>query len=251
MPYLGGGLHLLIALFFAVHVVRTGRELYWLFILLFFPLLGSAVYFFAVFLPEMRLHHGVRRAATAAANTLDPGKELREAERAFQLTPTAQNQMRLANALLQAGAADKAAEHFEACLKGPFANDLEIRFGAARARVQSGHAAAAIELLEPIRRQNPDFRQEQTALLLARAYALAGRQEEARTEFTYAVTRFGSLEARVEYALWALAKGDTATANEQYDEVQRAMRHWGKHSRAMHKTLIKRLEAAFAAGRKS
>ena len=33
MPIAGLGLHLLIALFFAVHAVRSGRELYWLLIL--------------------------------------------------------------------------------------------------------------------------------------------------------------------------------------------------------------------------
>lgn len=251
MPYFGGGIHLIIAIFFAVHVVRTGKEYYWLFILFFFPLLGSAVYFFAVYLPDMRLHHGVRRATSAAFRSLDPGKDLRLAERAYEHTPTAQNQMRLATALLEAGQAERAAENFDTCLKGPLANDLEIRFGAARARVECGHAAAALELLEPIRKDHPDFRQEQTALLMARAYAQAGRQEEARNEFTFAVTRFGGIEARVEYAIWALGVGDEATANQQYDEVQQVIKSWGRQSLALHRDTIKRLEAAFAGGRKA
>src|SRR5271169_3342802 len=100
MQFMGIGIHVLIALFFAVHVVRTGREMYWLLILFAFPLLGSIVYFFAIYLPDTRLHHGLHRATAAAVNTLDPGKELREAERAFDLIPTAKNQMRFANALL-------------------------------------------------------------------------------------------------------------------------------------------------------
>ena len=245
MPYFGGGLHLLIAIFFAVHVVRTGREYYWLFILFFFPLLGSAVYLFAVYLPDMRLHHGVRRATSAAFSALDPGKDLRVAERAFEHTPTAQNQMRLANALLEAGEAERASEHFDACLKGPLANDLEIRFGAAKARVQCGRGGAALELLEAVRKQHPEFRQEQTALLLARAYALASRPEDARNEFTCAVTRFGGLEARVEYAIWARSLGDMDTANAQYEEVQRVIKGWGKQSLALHRPTLKRLEAAF------
>jgi hypothetical protein len=44
MPIVGLGLHLLIALFFAVHAVRSGQQLFWLFILFSFPLLGSVVY---------------------------------------------------------------------------------------------------------------------------------------------------------------------------------------------------------------
>jgi hypothetical protein len=250
MPFMGIGIHVLIALFFAFHVIRTGREMYWLLILFAFPLLGSIVYFFAVYLPDTRMHHGVRRATAAAFKTLDPGKELRDAERAFDMTPTAQNEMRLANALLEAGAASQAAQHFEACLKGPFANDLEIRFGAAKARLLNGQGATAIELTEPIRRQNPDFRPEQVALLLARAYALEGKQQNARTEFVSAITRYGSVEARAEYAIWALGMGDMDAAAEQNKELERSMKYWNKYTRTLYKPLMKRLEDAFAAARK-
>ena len=45
MPYLGAGAHIIIAIFFAIHAVRTGQNNYWLFILLAFPFLGSVVYF--------------------------------------------------------------------------------------------------------------------------------------------------------------------------------------------------------------
>ena len=43
MPIFGLGLHILIAIFFAIHAIRTGREMYWLLILFMFPLLGSIV----------------------------------------------------------------------------------------------------------------------------------------------------------------------------------------------------------------
>lgn len=246
MPFIGLGLHLVIAVFFAIHAVRTHKDMYWLLILFSFPLLGSVVYLFAVYLPDSRLQHTVRKTAASAARALDPGRELREAREAFDLTPTAQNQMRLANALLAAGEAAQAAGHFEACLKGPFANDPEIRLGAARARFHEGQIASAIQLVESIRQETPDFRPEQISLLLAQAYGYAGRNEEARTEFATAVNRFGSLEAKVEFALWALRTGDRETANIQYRDIEGAMRHWNKHTRSLNKPLVRRLEQAFA-----
>ena len=141
MPFIGLGLHVLVALFFAVHAMRSRQQMYWLIILFSFPLLGSIVYFFAIYLPNSRLEYGARKVVAAAAKSIDPTRELREARTDFEYTPTAQNQMRLASALLEAGVAEEAARNYEACLKGPFASDREIKFCAARAFVESGRYA--------------------------------------------------------------------------------------------------------------
>ncbi len=114
MPFAGLGLHFIVALFFAVHVVRTGQQMYWLIILFSFPLLGSLVYFLAIYLPNSRLQRGARKMVTTVAKTLDPTRELREAREAFDYTPTAQNQMRLAAALLESDQAAEAATNLAA-----------------------------------------------------------------------------------------------------------------------------------------
>ena len=58
MPFLGLGLHVIVALFFAIHAMRSGQQMYWLIILFSFPLLGSVVYFVAIYLPSSRLEAG-------------------------------------------------------------------------------------------------------------------------------------------------------------------------------------------------
>ena len=135
MPFAGLGLHVVIAILCAIHAVRTRQQMYWLFILFAFPLLGSLVYFFAIYLPNSRLERGAMKAVASAVKAIDPTREVREARAALEDAPTAQNQMRLASALLEVGEAEAAAQQYEACLKGPFASDVEIRYGAARAFV--------------------------------------------------------------------------------------------------------------------
>src|SRR4051812_20157116 len=183
MPFAGLGLHLLVAVFFAVHALRSGQNMYWLIILFSFPLLGSIVYFVVVYLPNSRLERGARKAVARAARALDPGRELREARAALDDTPTAQNLMRLAAALLEAGQPDEAVTQYQACLKGPFANDPEIRFGAARALLAAGHPAGAAGHLQFIRGSQPEYRAERVSLLLAECLATAGRSQEARSEY--------------------------------------------------------------------
>lgn len=244
MPFLGLGVHVLIALYFAVHALRSGQQMYWLIILFSFPLLGSIVYFLAIYLPNSRLEYGARKVVVAAARSLDPTRELREASAAFAYTPTAQNQMRLAQAQLEAGAAEEAATNYEACLKGPFAADREIKYCAARAFVESGRYARAITHLEEIRAADSNFRAEQISLLIARALAGAGRHQEAKIEFDAAADRFGSFEAHAEYAVWAITAGDSATAARLQAELDRAIKRWNKHTRELNMPLIRRLNAA-------
>lgn len=242
---LGIGLHVLVAIFFAVHAIRSRQQMYWLMILFMFPLLGSVVYFFGVYLPNSRLEHGARKVMAGAAKVLDPTRELREAREAFDFTPTAQNQMRLANAQLEAGDAEGAAASYAACLQGVFANDPDIRFGAARASFACGRHAETLEHLERLRRGDPNFRAEATSLLMARALAGAGRPE-ARAEFEAAVNRHGSFEAKAEFAIWAANAREYQLAHRLQNELQATMDRWNRHTHAMNLPLVRRLEAAFA-----
>ena len=78
MPILGI-LDIAIAIFFAVHAVRTGRQMYWIMILIIAPFLGSLIYFFAEYLPEMRHSTVARKSARVVKSIVDPNRELREA----------------------------------------------------------------------------------------------------------------------------------------------------------------------------
>ncbi|MES2152000.1 MAG: hypothetical protein V4508_19660 [Pseudomonadota bacterium] len=244
MTIFGLGIHILIAIYFAIHAVRTGRELYWVVLLFMFPGIGSLVYFFAVYLPQSRLQHGLRKAGTVVKNSLDPGRDLRDAQQAFDLTPTAHNQMRLAQALLAAGMVAQAVEQYDACLRGPFAKDAEIGLGAAQARLAHKQPQAAIELLLALGTNHPGFRPEQVGLLLAKSYDAAGLQAEAGSQFEQLVARFAGVELRAEYALWALAQGQQGLAERQMVEIEHARKHMSKHTRSLHVDLLRRLDAA-------
>jgi hypothetical protein len=245
MPFAAAGLYFALAIFCAIHVVRTRQNMYWLFILFGFPLLGSLVYFFAVYFPNSRLQRQAMKTVAAAARAIDPQREVREARAAFEDTPTAQNQMRLAAALLDVGDAAQAVRQYEDCLRGPFAADPEIRLGAARAYVECGRHADALRHLEPLRREHPDFRPEPAALLLARALAGSARAAEARAEFESAIARFGTWEAKAEYAIWAYAAGDLATAERLRAELEKIAARWNPLTRELNEGPERRLRAAF------
>ncbi len=244
MPIAGLGLHVILAIVCAVHAVRTRQNTYWLFVLFAFPLLGSVVYALAVFLPYARLRRRATKAVSTVIKTIDSTRQVREARLAFDETPTAQNQMRLASALLDIGDAGAAAEQFEACLKGPFAQDPEVRFGAAKAYTECQAYGPALRLLQSLSRERPDVRPEAVALLTARSLAGVGQADEARQTFETAVARFGTFEAMAEYAIWACAMGDRATIERLCPPLDKIRGRWGAMTRELNEPVIRRLDAA-------
>src|SRR5215831_8369976 len=65
----------------AIHVVRTGRPYWWLFLIVMVPAVGVIVYFVAELLPGLLGSRGARQAVSGATKVFDPGRGLRAAQR--------------------------------------------------------------------------------------------------------------------------------------------------------------------------
>jgi hypothetical protein len=115
---------------------------------------------------------------------------------------------------------------------------------ASRARLANSQPEAAIGMLDGLRKKQPGFRPEQVSLALAKAYAAAGMHDQAGAEFAAAVERFAGIEARVEYAIWAMKRNERAVVEPQLKELNHSRKHMNKYTRSLHQELCKRLDAA-------
>ncbi|MBN3803941.1 hypothetical protein GXB81_12880 [Paraburkholderia sp. Ac-20336] len=252
MPYFFGiGLHVIIAIFFAVHAIRNGQGLYWLFILFAFPMLGSIVYLFAIYLPGLRHSRGARVATQAITQFVDPNRALREARAAFDRAPTVQHRMRLGEALLAAGEAREALEHFQAAANGPFANDPVLLLGLARSQFALRDYTAADATLANLFSGNPQARnQGEPALLYARTLAALGAPGT-RAAFEQALTCASDVAPRCLFADWLATQADAADrqrAESLYAEIVQDARHWPRHAREHNREWLQRAQAALASG---
>ena len=247
MRIFGISLYVIIALFFAVHAVRSQQNMYWLLILFLFPGLGSAVYFFVIYLPSLRQSRGARTATRAISQLVDPNRAVREARTDFDRAPTVAHRMRLGAALLDAGNAAEALEHYQAAVSGPFSTDPALLQGLARAQFASGNASATQATLEKLFAANPLARQQsEPALLYARALATIGAPG-ARAAFEMALTSASDAAPRCLYADWLAARPDEADrqrARELYAEIVHDARHWPRHAREHNSEWLQRAQAS-------
>ena len=235
--------HLAVAAFFGVHAIRAGRPYYWLFILFSFPMLGSVVYFFAIYLPGMQNTRGGRKAVRAVQNLVDPNRELREAHAEFDRTPTAYNRARLAAALLAKGQVDQAIDHFAQAASGPYARDAPFLQGLAGAQLEGQRFNEAAATLERLFEAHPDRRSGTSALLYAEALAGAGRAE-ARQAFEAAIASEPTIEARSRYGLFLLERGDQSAARVAFEAVLKDVQRGHHHSRELNREWIAKVNVA-------
>jgi hypothetical protein len=214
---------LVIAVLLCWHAVRTGRDSFWLWIILMFQPIGGAVYFFLNVVPDIFGGTTAQKVSRAARETLDPRREYREAKQACDETPTVRNQSRLAHAAAHLGHYGEAEALYAAAAQGVHDDDPALLLGRAKALLELGRAAEALTTLEKLGEDEAHGRTPPAALAMARAYAALGRTDEADRAFQWASERMPGFEALARYAAFMARSGRKDEARDIVRELDQRM----------------------------
>jgi hypothetical protein len=221
MPLFGGGLlSLLVSIVLCVHVVRTNQQIFWIFVILFIPVLGSLVYLAAVVIPDMVGGTRAKRMGMAARDAIDPGREYRTAKAAMADTATVHNRMRLAAAAAVLGRHAEAEQLYAEAALGIHADDPTLLLGRANALIELGRAGEALPLVDKLV-QEQATRSPATALAQARVYESLGHYKEADVAYQWAAGRLPGLEALARYAAFLAHAGRKSEAADNLAEIDR------------------------------
>ena len=219
IPFLVLSLGLAIGL--CVHVVRTGREMYWLWIILMFQPLGGVVYLIAIVLPEIFGGAKARSLGKAARDTLDPSREYRAASKLVEDAPTVANRMRLATAAFSLGKVEEAEPLYAEAATGIHADDPALLLGRARALLELDRPGEALTLLERLHGLGDEGRTPQASMALGRAYHGLGRMTDAEPFYRDAAARLPGLEGMARHTAFLAETGHQAEAREALAEIDK------------------------------
>jgi len=214
---------LVIAVLLCWHAVKTGRDSFWLWIILMFQPIGGAVYFFLNVVPDVFGGTTAQKVTRAARESLDPHREYREAKQACEETPTVRNQSRLAHAAAHLGHHAEAEALYAAAAQGVHADDPALLLGRAKALLELGRAAEALTTLEKLGEDAAHGRTPPAALAMARAYDALGRTDEADRAFQWASERMPGFEALARYAAFMARSGRRDEARDIVRELDQRM----------------------------
>jgi len=231
-------LSLIVQVALVVHVLKTGRGLMWVMIVLFFPLVGALAYVIVELLPEWsksRTAHNMRRGIS---KTVDPDKDFRNAAQNLAIADTVQNAISLGNHYLEKSQFGEARDLYLRFLKGVHADDPVLLLGLARAHFGLGEFAEAASTLDRLKTANPDFKSPEGHMLYARSQEALGNTAAAIHEYEALCRNSSGPEPVCRLALLLKSTGEVQRATELFQRIAEESRIAGRHYNSIHKEWV-------------
>ena len=223
---------------FIIHVIKTGRNQLWIWVLVL-PVLavpGMIAYFFVEILPDLFRSRTAQRTARGFRKAIDPEGDLRRLESEARIGSNVASRQRYADELVRHERYDEAIAEYRSVLTGLYEHDPNLMLGIGRAQFAKGDAAAARATLDDLIRLNPDFRSPDGHLLYARALQAEGNIQKALEEYKVLAPSYPGAEAAVRYAQLLQAQGRQEearkVARDLLDQARVAPAHYRKAQRA-------------------
>ena len=229
---------LLLDIVCVVHIMRSGAERFWIFVVIFLPGIGPVAYFIVEILPGLLNTRAGWTLARSFRGSPGTGRSLRECRQALELADTTENRRLLAEEYVAAGDFAAAIPLYEQSLTGFHADDPALLIGYARACLGQGEAQKALDALEHLKRANPGFDTPERHLFWAKSLEGVGRLDEALEEYRALVRYAPGEEARCRFALLLQQRGETEAAREMFQEILAHAKHAPRHYRSSEREWI-------------
>jgi hypothetical protein len=191
-----------------IHVIKTGRNQLWIWVLLLLPAgVGALAYLGVEIIPELLRSRTAQRTARGFRKAIDPGAQLRRYESEARVAGHVAGRQRYAEELVRHARYDEAIAQYREALTGLYEHDPNLMLGLAQAQFAKGDASAARATLDELIRLNPDFRSPTGHLLYARALEAEGNAQKALEEYQVLAPSYPGAEAAVRYAQLLQAQG--------------------------------------------
>jgi hypothetical protein len=205
-------LYILLRVAIIVHIIKTGRNTLWVWLVLFEPVIGGLAYFAVEILPGLLGSRSARRAASGLRRTVDPTRDLRQAHKRLAVNDSVDSRRKLADELFAHGRYDEAIEHYRSAMTGIYTHEPLLMLGLAKTLFAKDQISEARQTLDELIANNPDFKSPEGHLLYARAVESEGNLDKALSEYSALSKYYSGAEARYRHALLLKRMGQNEKA---------------------------------------
>ncbi|RKR85354.1 hypothetical protein BDD43_5623 [Mucilaginibacter gracilis] len=222
----GGGYYYYIIvglqIFCGYHAYQRGNLQRWIWLIVFLPVIGSAIYLFSEVFSGQRM----RGPKIDVGAIINPGAKIKKLEDDLRFTDTFANRIKLADAYLASGQTDKAVELYETSLTGTFADNEHALSQLMTGYYNQNRYEDAIAIANKINRSQK-FPKSKAHMLYAMALENTGQTELAEKEFKAMKGRYSCFEQRYQYGLFLKRAARYDDAHRIFTEIIDEVPHLG------------------------
>ncbi|MBJ2172748.1 hypothetical protein JBL43_00770 [Aureibaculum sp. A20] len=231
--------YLIVALqiFCIYHLLKNKNQYYWIFIILFVPVLGSIIYL----ITQVYNKRDAEAITEGITSIINPTKKVKDLQAKLQFSDTFQNKINLADAYLDLNDIDNAINNYESALEGRFENDFYTQKQLVRAYDKLGNYKKVIMYAERIK-SHGEFKKSHVQFLYGKALAKTDRFNEAQTQLEQINSSYTHYEERLAYAKLLLANGKHVNGMEILNELSSESKNIAKQNLRKYKATFAEVE---------
>lgn len=224
---------------FVIHVLKTGRDTKWIWIIMMLPMAGIIAYLLLEVMPDVSNSRAGRKVGKKVDTLINPNRDINEAIKNYSKSDSVQNTVDLAKECLGKNMYQEAKELYSKCLSGPFSDDPELLSGLAKAEFCLENYQASKDNLDRLIEAHPDYKNQDCHLLYARALEALGDKTAAQHEYETLYSYFSGPEAIYYFAHFLKKSGKTEKAKALFQEIVTKSKEFGRHYNDLYKDYIK------------
>lgn len=237
-------LSIIIQVAFVIHIVKTGRDTTWIWIVMMLPVAGSIAYLLLEVLPKLSESRAGRQAKQKVRAAVDPNADINSAANDFSLSETVENSRRLAEECHSKGLFRDAKALYLKCLNGVHSEEPCLLYGLARSDFELGNYDEVKLQLERLIEANPDYKNQDAHLLYARTLECLNEIKAALHEYETLHGYFLGPQASYYYAQLLLKEGKEEISNAIFKEILLQAKNSNKHYNRVHKDILQKVKRA-------
>jgi len=228
--------YLIIALqaFCVYHCYTNRSNYYWIFAIIFLPILGSVLYLFM----NVFRKRDIEKVQEQLVVAINPTKRIKDLEKRFGFSATFENQVTLADAYLEEKMYALAITNYNDALKDVFANDFYVLSKLQEAHYHLKDFNSALKIAERIL-EDQKFKKSKSAFLYAITLEKVGKLEEAEKWLTSFNAPYNYYKERLELARFYKRIGKSDLSKNVYGDLLSESQNMSKQSYRANRSSIK------------
>jgi hypothetical protein len=229
MYWIVGIIPIAVQVLLIIHVIKSGRDRFWIYILIFIPIAGPLAYFFVEILPALLSDPKTARLKNQLSDSINPGRKITELELQLDTADTMEHRKRLADEYMRNGSYEKAISLYESCLEGIYKEDTYILQSLAEAYYHNRDLPGAKRVLERLEKQGELSRHYNSWFVYVKILEETGLEEEAEQQYQALEGTYPRLEVLFNHGKFLQKLSKESEAEAKFREMVKIGRQLPKH----------------------